>query len=364
MANRGVMPIENIPDWEQRLARQDAFWDCQVLDRPVVQITVPRDPVPCVSPSSHHPSLRDRWFDATFQAEFAAASVSNTEYLGDALPSAWPNLGPEVLAACFGCELEFGEDTSWSVPCLHDWSDAHHFAFSEENRYWHKIEELTDALLDAGKGRFYTGLSDWQANSELLASLRDPQQLNLDMVDALPEVKRLLPEYNARWTWVVNRSIDRLKSEGQAITSWPGIASTRRWYVAQSDFSCMVSSAMFDDVFLPGVVEQIRSTDCCIYHLDGPGAIRHLDSLLAIPELNAIQWVPGAGKGRTTDWLDLYRRIQAAGKGVQIWVDMDEIDTVTEALRPEGVWLCVNKVRDRDAGCAILKRIAKWTKAG
>jgi hypothetical protein len=355
------MPIDRIPDWEERLARQDAFWDCQVMDRPVVIITLPRVPLCAQAPTRSHPTLRDRWFDATFQAECASAWVKNTEYLGDALPFAWPNLGPEVLAACFGCELEFGEDTSWSIPCLMEWHDARSFAFSEGNPYWRKIEDLGAALLDAGRGTFYTGLTDWQANSELLASLRDPLQLNLDLVDSLEEVRELLPVYNARWNWVVNRDIDRLIANGQAITSWPGIISARRWYVAQSDFSCMISKAMFDDVFLPGVLEQIRSTDCCIYHLDGPGALRHLDSLLAIPELKAIQWVPGAGKGRTTDWLEVYRRIQAAGKAIQMWVDLDEIEIVLEALKPEGVWVSINGVPDRETGTAIIKRVAAWT---
>ena len=37
-----IMPIAHIPDWEQRLARQDAFWECEILDRPVVLITLPK----------------------------------------------------------------------------------------------------------------------------------------------------------------------------------------------------------------------------------------------------------------------------------------------------------------------------------
>jgi hypothetical protein len=37
-----------------------------------------------------------------------------------------------------------------------------------------------------------------------------------------------------------------------------------------------------------------RHVERTIYHLDGPGALRHLDRLLAIPELDCAQWIQGA----------------------------------------------------------------------
>ena len=118
---------------------------------------------------------------------------------------------------------------------------------------------------------------------------------------------------------------------------------------------------MFREFILPGIVEQIRSLEATIYHLDGPGALRFLDILLDIPKLNAVQWIYGAGNGRATDWLDTYRRIQAAGKGIQVWLDMDEIETFTEALRPEGMWITMNDVPDAEAADAVLRRFSQWT---
>ena len=37
-----LMPIEHVPDWEKRLARQDAFWAGQIIDRPVVTFGLPK----------------------------------------------------------------------------------------------------------------------------------------------------------------------------------------------------------------------------------------------------------------------------------------------------------------------------------
>ena len=61
------------------------------------------------------------------------------------------------------------------------------------------------------------------------------------------------------------------------------------------DFSCMISPRDFQEIFLPPLLETMATVDHRIYHLDGPGAIPHLERLLSIPELQTIQWVPGAG---------------------------------------------------------------------
>jgi hypothetical protein len=122
----------------------------------------------------------------------------------------------------------------------------------------------------------------------------------------------------------------------------------------------MISEAMFQEFFLPGIAEECRFYTNSLYHLDGPGALRHLDALLSIPELNAIQWVYGAGNGRATDWLDVYRRCQAAGKGIQLsFLHVDEVDVVVANLRPEGVW-CSVVVRNRSEAEAILRKFEKW----
>ena len=82
----------------------------------------------------------------------------------------------------------------------------------------------------------------------------------------------------------------------------------------QSDISMMIS---------PGALPPLRAcrssassasgSTIRMYHLDGVGAIRHLDALLEIEELDAVQWTPGVGQPQGGDpcWYDLYRRIRA-----------------------------------------------------
>lgn len=354
-----IMPIENLDDWEMRLARQDAFWDCAVLDRPVVVMQWPKHP-PARQPAPRtYAAWRDHWLDTERIVEEARTAAANTDYAGDALPHFWPNLGPEVFSAFFGQEMDYTETTSWSRPILHDWAQTDHIRFSEENFYWKKLLEMTDALLEAGKGRFYTGLSDLHPGGDALAAFRDPIELNTDLLTVPVAVKTLLDDVQEVYFQVYDFYAGKLADAGQPLSSWPGIVSTKKWYVPSNDFSCMISNEMFEEFFLPGIAEECRHLEASLYHLDGPAALRHLDSLLALPELNAIQWVYGAGQGRASDWIPIYQRCQRAGKGIQLSIDLDELDAITANLRPEGVWLNINAANAEEASAA-LKRISRW----
>jgi hypothetical protein len=117
---------------------------------------------------------------------------------------------------------------------------------------------------------------------------------------------------------------------------------------------------MFNEVFLPGIRRECRFLDRSIYHLDGPGALRHLDAILSIPELEALQFVPGAGNEGYARWIEVYQRAQAAGKAIQVICKLDEMDLVVETLDPHGVLLSVGNVSSREAAEYLLRELERW----
>ncbi len=102
----------------------------------------------------------------------------------------------------------------------------------------------------------------------------------------------------------------------------------------QCDFCAMISPSMFDEFMLPVLTEMCERVSYCMYHWDGPGAIRHHDSLLSIPKLDMLQWVPGAGQEPTyhTRWWPMYHKTVDAGK--KLLISCDNIDTL-KALKKE-----------------------------
>jgi hypothetical protein len=92
--------------------------------------------------------------------------------------------------------------------------------------------------------------------------------------------------------------------------------------------------------------------------------LRHLESVLAIPELNAVQFVPTGNEAEFIRWAGVYQRIQVAGKGLQVACTINEIDQVMEALIPYGVYLVVKDVPSLDAATLLLKKLGKWPLKG
>lgn len=351
------------PDYAQSRQRIEAFWERSVLDRPLVQFGLARpfdEQTP--PPLSTHATARERWLDAEFQAHWHLTILSNREYLGDTLPVAFPNLGPELFAAFYGCPLHFGDyGTSWTDPILHDWSKMEDIQMDWSSPWLLKLHEMTDALLEVGRDTFITGMTDWHPGGDWLAALRDPANLAMDLILEPEGVRRLLARAEEDYFRVYDVFYHKLRAAGQPITTWLPLAAEGRYYVPSNDFAYMISPAMFQDFFLPGLARECRFLDRSIFHLDGPGALRHLDALLAIPELDAIQWVFGAGNEGFHRWVDVYRRIQAAGKGLQVVCAFDEVEAVTETLSPQGLFLSVEGVPGREAGLDMLARLTRWT---
>ena len=85
---------------------------------------------------------------------------------------------------------------------------------------------------------------------------------------------------------------------GQPYKNWMNIPSSKPWYPIQCDFCYMISPEQFEEFVLPHLVEQVEHMERSVYHLDGVGELTHLDTILDIEGLTAIQWIPGGGRSR------------------------------------------------------------------
>lgn len=354
------MELETKPDLERSLRRMEAFWDCEVLDRAFAQIIASK-PEQKPYPASTHATLRERWMDAEYAVTCALARAENLYWGGDAIPTFSPNLGPEIMTTGFGAELDFSDHTSWSHPILTDWAQVASLRFDPQSPYIAKIQEMTRLGVERGRGRFITGLTDIHPGGDLAASLRNPQDFCMDLLESPDEVEHLLQTIQPAYADFYDLLYAILREGGQTLTTtWLPFCTNGRFYVPSNDFSCMISSAQFERFFLARLAEEIEFLDRSIYHLDGPNALHHLPAILSIPKLNAVQWVYGAGHGPARRWIPVYKQIQAAGKGLQICdCTMADLDDIFANLRPEGVALTgwTNSVAEADA---MIARIARW----
>jgi len=138
-----------------------------------------------------------------------------------------------------------------------------------------------------------------------------------------------------------------------------GIPSFGRLHIPGSDFVSMIGPRHFQEFYLPLLRRELSGMDHNVYHMDGKGVARHLDMILSLREIQAIQWVQGLGKDLPIlQWVPLLKRIRAAGKSVVVDLRLAELEPFVEQMPPEGVFLCI----DVEEGLQpeILKRLERW----
>ncbi len=175
------------------------------------------------------------------------------------------------------------------------------------------------------------GMPDLGGVMDVAATLVGTEELLIDLYDEPEEVKRLIGELETAWYAAFHDCAAILKPQG-GYSNWSGIASRRPGYIVQSDFCYMLSNPMFREFVLPTIRRDTERLDRVIYHLDGAGELTHLDDLLALPGLAAIQWEPGAGHPFGIHWIDVYSRIEAAGKQAWLTAPLYENLKVVDAL--------------------------------
>lgn len=354
------MELANKPDFEQALARVEAWFRHETTDRPPVRFGL-HNAEYNASPagSGRWRTLKERWFDAEYQVDSFIVSLHGRTFHGETFPVFAPNLGPNVYAAYFGAELDYGEVTSWIRHCVHGWDDLSRLGFDQGNPYFLKIEELTRIALEKCQGQFLVGYTDLHGSLDCVADWRNPQDLCLDLVDEPEQVKRAVALADRHFLEVFDHYDIRLKQHGQYSVNWMGIPSRGKMHVPSCDFTSLVSAEAFDEFYLPSMQREIRHMTHNVFHLDGKGMLRHLDRILAQPEIQAIQWVQGVGDDLPIlQWLPEIRKIQAAGKGVVVDLQLDELEPFIAAMKPEGLYLCL-AAAEKDQP-EILKRLTKW----
>ena len=311
----------NAERW-RRVKDASRRWWAGTLERPLLCVTLNgRDP------GRPEPAVPAHGFTAFYGASVSAEQIvdrwtytlESQRFLGDAFPAVWPNFGAGVMAAFLGATAYNGETTVWFHPPRHQEIADISLKYDAGSPALARIKDICRAAMQRWQGLVQCGMTDLGGNLDVVSSFRPSEQLLFDLYDHPEHVKRLTWQVHDLWQRYFDEINRVLQPVNPGYTAWTAIYSEQPYYMLQCDFCYMIGPAMFDEFVKPELAAMCKRLVNPFYHLDGPGQLPHLDSLLAIKELKGVQWIHGDGQPTAECWPEVYRKIRAAGKLVQVF---------------------------------------------
>lgn len=318
------------PDFQATADRWDAFWRGENR-RPMVAATMPKAGCEPVQKPPYAAGAVGQFDPVVDQVMRWAESY---EFIADAIPSYSVEFGADHFAALLGADLSFheGDPGSWAVPFLTDVADAD-IRFRPEGKWWQRTVEFVQALRKKCDGALLLSTPTMNANLDALAAIHGVENLLMSMVDNPDAVHRALTQITKAHGDVLNAFADLFGFAEYGSINRHGMYARGCINVPQCDFSCMISTDMFREFAVPYLREEMRRYDGVEYHLDGPGALKHLEALCEIEDLDVIQWVPGTGNSEKEDWTWLEQRIDNLGKGLLRYADLNQLKKIHRESR-------------------------------
>ena len=315
------MPVHFDKDRLQRVIDAHTRWWNGTLDRPLVSVTIPDAygvPPLAAAPMLSQKTCADFSFTPEQVIDAIYERLSRCDFCGDAFPFVnFDAFGPGVLAAMCGARLDNSSGSVWFWPDRERELADIHVRYDPENIWTQRIKALYRAGLEKWNGTVVMGLPDLGGVMDVAATFRGSENLLMDLYDDPDEVKRLCREVQDAW-YAAYDDLSAALAPQRALSHWSGLVSREPSYITQCDFCYMIGNPMFREFVLDTLREDVQRLTHTIYHLDGVGQLNHLDDILAIENLSAVQWVYGDGKPSAVHWLDVYEKIAAAGKGMMI----------------------------------------------
>jgi hypothetical protein len=312
-----------------------------------------------VSPPGPANDMKQYWFDPRWRAENLHYQLSRSSFKADILPVANTHLGPGSLASLIGAELDGDENTIW---IKHNETADLNLTFDENNHWWQVHQDLLKECKKRSAGRYFVGCPDLVEGLDVLASIRGTGEVLTDMILDPEGLKKQLRQINDVYFKVFDHIYEIIREGDEMAFCYFSIWGPGKVSKLQCDLSIMISEDDFRVFVQPYISEQCLKIDYTLYHLDGVDAVRHLDALLEIKELNAIQWTPGIGQpqGGNPCWYGLYKRILSGGKSVMAnWVALNEIEPLLDNIGNQGVHINIGFESEKEIDIA-LKIIEKY----
>ena len=317
-------------NWDEAYQRMMAWWEGSGLDRPLILSPVrkPEAPESDLDPCLGMPESQD--LDEHYKLFMYERYFGNHYFPAEAVPAAWTLYGSGLclLGAMAGAPIRYAPEwgTTWieKVDSLYErelpeFSAAcppHAFAI----RMIHRYAEAFGYDCIVGGNILLDPMTT-------LSMMRGPENLCQDLLDRPEMVKRWCRRLGDLYLAIeAGYSAARAEHGRQDDINLVGVWSPANTEAIQCDFITMLSPAMFQEFVMPEVEREAAAFGYALWHLDGPHELQHLDAILSVPQIRAIQW-PRNPASLPLDYVDVFQYVRKRGRSI-----VTSCETAEEAL--------------------------------
>ncbi len=288
------------------------------LDRPFIFTCLDgKNPQQCALPrrGSELQLFFDNGVSSDEFVEVWEQNLSDLDFLGDGFPYVRPMLASSAMAVYSNCNYMVSENTIWFEPSGNRNLNDIEIQYNPDS-VW--LKRTLDVYATAAKrwgGKVQLVMTNLGGVCDILAMIIPSEEILYAMYDQPEQIKRLIWQIHKAW-WQYYDDLSRaIRPYGIGYMDfWLPIPCQSPTFLLQCDFCSVLNEALFDEFVKPELEASCRRLGGAMFHLDGPEAIRHLDSLLSIDSLKVIQWVPGDWQKEVAEWPELYKKVRDAGK--------------------------------------------------
>lgn len=344
-------------NWEELEQRFGGFWQRKgfILSKwngyfPAGRVTC--SDLPAIEKSMFEIEKSGDWGQFYLNPQLVASqqrhAICHGVYPGDLMPFAYCDWGTVTLAPMLGAKQHFNKDTVWYTHEDNPLSSENDrsLILRDDNAWFMNLQEIARVGTQWAKDKYLCGAPAIFGGLDVLSELRGASELCMDLLLEPDWVKGKLREIDVASKKAYNVLYDIMKDEnGSMFHAFFMVWGRGKTSLIQCDFATLISEDMFREFAIPSIRESSSYLDYSLYHVDGPEALRTVDSLLEIDKLDCIEFTPGpqVPQGGDSRWYPLYRKIKEAGKCVQV-VEMqaEEVIPLLDAIGTDGVYMMVN----------------------
>ncbi len=313
------------------------WWHQKNTGRPLMHICVKKSE-DIKSHKEFFLSPEDYFTGASNIVKYYKYYMENYKFYAEGFMDFKVNLGPGSLALYVGAEPSFSWDTLWYKEISEeDWEKLLEQKFEIDSFWIEKHIKLIEDIKALTNDEFFIPMPDIVESIDTMAALRGAQELCYDLIDEEEKMKEYIEKFDDYYLKVYKKFYDVVSEK----TGGTGYAGFKVWGEGktakmQCDFCALMNPYQFEEFVMPSMRKECEFFDRPFYHLDGVDAIRHLDNLLTIENLRAIQWTHGVCKpdGLSEDWYEpIYDKVIAAGKSLYLLVDERDAKSSIDGIK-------------------------------